>query len=150
MVREGEPNVTLKYISEQPSKLAISNFSDGTSCGFDNIIKGVKLCTIRSSSLLNCCSADISLYIVQVQGTNLRHYHAYILARAKAYRDTRLDWVREGRGRLKRQTVDKGLLRETEAVQSQIQALVKCDVGIVHINTPAKATCVADRCLAPQ
>ena len=50
--------------------------------------------------------------------------------RAKAYRDTRLDWVREGQGRLKRQTVDKGLLRETEAVQSQIQALVKCDVGI--------------------
>ena len=50
--------------------------------------------------------------------------------RAKAYRDTRLDWVREGQGRLKRQTVGKGLLRETEAVQSQIQALVKCDVGI--------------------
>ena len=49
--------------------------------------------------------------------------------RAKAYRDTKLDWVKEGQGRLKRQTVDKGLLRETEAVQSQIQALVKCDVG---------------------
>ena len=52
--------------------------------------------------------------------------------RAKAYRDTRLDWVREGQGRLKRQTVDKGLLRETEAVQSQIQALVKCDVGTTY------------------
>ena len=31
MIREGEPNVTLKFISETPSKLAISNFSDGTS-----------------------------------------------------------------------------------------------------------------------
>ena len=60
---------------------------------------------------------------------NIRHYHTYILTRAKAFRDTKLDWVREGQGRLKRQTVDKGLLRETEAVQSQIQALVKCDVG---------------------
>ena len=93
MIREGEPNVTLKYLSESPSKLAISNFSD-----------------------------------VQVQGTNIRHYHTYLLMRAKAFRDTRLDWVREGQGRLKRQTVDKGLLRETETVQSQIQALLKCDL----------------------
>ena len=31
MIREGEPNVTLKYVADSPSKLAISNFSDGTS-----------------------------------------------------------------------------------------------------------------------
>ncbi len=66
--------------------------------------------------------------IVQVQGRNIRHYYAYILGRAKAYRDTRIDWVREGQGRLKRQTVDKGLLRETETVQNQITTLLKCDV----------------------
>jgi hypothetical protein len=30
---------------------------------------------------------------------------------------------------LKRQTIDKGLLRETETVQSQISALLKCEVG---------------------
>lgn len=30
MIREGEPNVTLKYLAEQPRKLAISNFSEGT------------------------------------------------------------------------------------------------------------------------
>lgn len=29
MVREGEPNVTLKYLAESPSKLAVSNFSEG-------------------------------------------------------------------------------------------------------------------------
>ena len=68
-------------------------------------------------------------WVVQVQGSNIRHYYAYLIGRAKAYRDTRIDWVREGQGRLKRQTVDKGLLRETETVQSQIAALVKCDVG---------------------
>ena len=68
--------------------------------------------------------------LVQVQGTNIRHYYTYMLARAKAYKDTRIDWVREGVGRLKRQTVDKGLLRETEAVQSQISKLLQCDVSI--------------------
>lgn len=93
MIREGEPGVTLKYVADQPSKLAISNFSD-----------------------------------VQVQGRNIRHYHTYLLMRAKSFRDTRLDWVKEGQGRLKRLTVDKGLLRETECVQSQIQALLKCDL----------------------
>lgn len=30
MIREGEPDVTLKFLAEHPSKLAISNFSDGT------------------------------------------------------------------------------------------------------------------------
>lgn len=64
----------------------------------------------------------------QPQGSNIRHYYSYILSRAKAYRDTKLDWVREGQGRLKRQTIDKGLLRETEIAQNQIAALVKCDV----------------------
>ena len=69
--------------------------------------------------------------LVQVQGTNIRHYYTYLLARAKAYKDTRIDWVREGPTRLKRQTVDKGLLRETEAVQSQISKLLQCDVGVI-------------------
>ncbi|KAL8700484.1 MAG: hypothetical protein Q9224_000943 [Gallowayella concinna] len=93
MIREGEPNVTLKFLAESPSKLAISNFSE-----------------------------------VQAQGTNIRHYYSYVLTRAKAFRDTKIDWVREGQGRLKKQTVDKGLLRETEAVQLQINALLKCDL----------------------
>ncbi|KAL8773229.1 MAG: hypothetical protein Q9209_001906 [Squamulea sp. 1 TL-2023] len=93
MIREGEPNVTLKYLADSPTKLAISNFSE-----------------------------------VQAQGTNIRHYYSYVLIRAKAFRDTKIDWVREGQGRLKKQTVDKGLLRETEAVQSQINALLKCDL----------------------
>lgn len=72
------------------------------------------------------------LYSVQVQGTNIRHYYSYILARAKAFRDTKIDWVREGQGRLKKQTVDKGLLRETESIQTQINALLKCDVSTLE------------------
>ncbi|KAL8997649.1 MAG: hypothetical protein Q9169_003129 [Polycauliona sp. 2 TL-2023] len=93
MIREGEPNVTLKYLADSSSKLAISGFSN-----------------------------------VQAQGTNIRHYHTYLTARARAFRETRIDWVREGQGRLKKQTIDKGLLRETEAVQNQINALLKCDL----------------------
>ena len=49
MVREGEPNVTLKYISEQPSKLAISNFSDGMSYQFPKYHKGRSLVWFGSS-----------------------------------------------------------------------------------------------------
>jgi hypothetical protein len=67
--------------------------------------------------------------IVQQQGANIRHYDDYILARARAYRDTKIDWVKQGEGRLKKQTIDKGLLRETESVQRQISALLKCDVS---------------------
>ena len=76
--------------------------------------------------------ADGCERLVQVQGTNIRHYYTYLLARAKAYKDTRIDWVREGPTRLKRQTIDKGLLRETEAVQSQISKLLQCDVGATY------------------
>ncbi|KAI9878011.1 MAG: hypothetical protein M1830_002169 [Pleopsidium flavum] len=93
MIREGEPNVTLKYLAEQPRKLAISNFSD-----------------------------------VQLQGSNIRHYSEYLLERARSYREIKFDFVRGGQGRLKRQSVDKGLLRETESVQTQIDALLKCDL----------------------
>ena len=93
MIKEGLPTVTLRFLAENPSKLAISNFSD-----------------------------------VQIQGANIRHYYNYLLSRAKAYRDTHLDWVREGKGRLKRQSVEKGLLRETESVQRQIATLLKCDL----------------------
>lgn len=74
-------------------------------------------------------SANTCSFSVQVQGTNIRHYYSYVLSRAKAFQDTKIDWVREGQGRLKKLTVDKGLLRETESVQTQINALLKCDVS---------------------
>ncbi|KAM4068053.1 ANTH domain-containing protein [Hirsutella rhossiliensis] len=64
----------------------------------------------------------------QTQGRNIRHYANYLAERARAYRDTRTDWVRAPESRLERLSVDKGLLRETETVQHQISALVKCDV----------------------
>lgn len=64
---------------------------------------------------------------MQTQGHNIRTYTEYIMARAKSFGSTRIDYVRNGEGRLKRLSVDKGLLRETEQVQDQIHALLQCD-----------------------
>ncbi|TWU76257.1 hypothetical protein ED733_005008 [Metarhizium rileyi] len=64
----------------------------------------------------------------QTQGRNIRHYANYLTERARAFRDTKIDWVRNSDSRLEKLDVDKGLLRETEIVQNQLSALVKCDV----------------------
>ena len=67
---------------------------------------------------------------VQTQGRNIRHYTNYLSERARAYRDTKCDFVQDRHeSRLEKMSVDKGLLRETEAVQHQITALLKCDVS---------------------
>lgn len=68
------------------------------------------------------------MIIVQVQGTNIRRYSDYLIQRAESFPSTKTDYVRNGMGRLKRLSVDKGLLRETESVQKQIRALIRCDV----------------------
>ncbi|RAL11330.1 ENTH domain protein [Aspergillus homomorphus CBS 101889] len=65
---------------------------------------------------------------VQSQGHNIRRYSDYLLARAKAFETTKTDYVRSGQGRMRRLTVEKGLLRETEIVQRQIRALLRCDL----------------------
>jgi hypothetical protein len=65
----------------------------------------------------------------QTQGRNIRHYAAYLVERVRAYKDTKVDWVRTKETRLEKLSVDKGLLRETEVVQRQLTALLKCDVG---------------------
>lgn len=70
---------------------------------------------------------------MQTQGTNIRRYSDYLLEKARGYRDTQTDFVKAGSGRLKRLTVDKGLLRETEAVQEQIRTLLRCDVSILMV-----------------
>lgn len=64
----------------------------------------------------------------QTQGRNIRHYSNYLSERARAYRETKIDWVRAKEPRLEKLSVDKGLLRETEVVQHQLNALLKCDV----------------------
>lgn len=65
---------------------------------------------------------------MQTQGHNIRTYSEYLLRRAIEYGATKVDYVRGGEGRLKRLTIDKGLLREAESVQEQIRYLLKCQV----------------------
>ncbi|CAK4031484.1 ENTH domain-containing [Lecanosticta acicola] len=65
---------------------------------------------------------------VQTQGQNIRVYSEYLLARAQAFEMGHCDYVRNGERHMKRLSVDKGLLRETELVQDQIKALVRCDL----------------------
>ncbi|KAL2161416.1 hypothetical protein VTH06DRAFT_7977 [Thermothelomyces fergusii] len=64
----------------------------------------------------------------QTQGRNIRNYANYLSERARSYRETKIDWVRYKEPRLEKLSVEKGLLRETEAVQYQLTALLKCDV----------------------
>ncbi|KAI0390844.1 ANTH-domain-containing protein [Xylariaceae sp. FL0594] len=64
----------------------------------------------------------------QIQGRNIRHYADYLMERVRAYKDTKIDWVRAKETRLESLSVEKGLLRETEVVQRQLIALLKCDV----------------------
>ncbi|KAJ5602006.1 hypothetical protein N7510_011540 [Penicillium lagena] len=93
MIREGAEDAALGYLSENPKKIAPSNFSEA-----------------------------------QAQGHNIRRYGEYLIVRARAFEATKTDHVRSGPGRLKRLSVDKGLLRETEVVQKQIRALLRCDL----------------------
>jgi len=86
----------------------------------------LKVCpeSARSQDLLPV----LTVSSVQTQGRNIRHYSTYLMYRAKSYQKAKTDYVRAGQGRMRKLTVDKGLLRETEAVQEQIAALIKCDV----------------------
>ncbi|KAI0895446.1 ANTH-domain-containing protein [Annulohypoxylon nitens] len=64
----------------------------------------------------------------QIQGRNIRHYAGYLAERVRAFRETGIDWVRGKETRLEKLSVEKGLLRQTEVVQHQLTALLKCDV----------------------
>ena len=73
--------------------------------------------------------AVIDKLAAQIQGRNIRHYAQYLAERARAYEKTKTDWVRASESRLEKLSVEKGLLRETEIVQHQLEALLKCDVS---------------------
>lgn len=107
MIREGDKNVTLDYLSNQasPNILNLNN---------NNIIKNS-----------NSFSSDIKF---------ITRYAKYLHTRVKQFESTGVDYVRDERsnnntnqqgGRLRLLEVDKGLLREVESVQKQIDSLLK-------------------------
>ncbi len=112
MIREGSPDVTLAYLAKHKNILAVSVFSDG-----------------QERTRLNYFYPPLTLHrAAQTQGRNIRHYSNYLTERSRAYRETKVDWVRAKEPRLEKLSVEKGLLRETEVVQHQLTALLKCDV----------------------
>lgn len=111
MIREGQQDAALTFLADNPKKIAPSNFSEGAPRKF-----------------LSDWGNILMVYQAQSQGHNIRRYSEYLIARARAFEATKTDYVRSGLGRLKRLGVEKGLLRETEFVQKQIRALLRCDV----------------------
>src|SRR5436305_3983290 len=70
------------------------------------------------------------LRVVQEQGRNIRAYSQYLAERARSFGDVKIDFVRNGQGHLRRLSVEKGLLREVECVQTQLRALLQCNVSL--------------------
>lgn len=89
--------------------------------------------TLESQALYpNVCIrvAHKTIPLVQTQGRNILTYSKYLLERARVFSQTRVDHVGRGTGRLKQLSIDKGLLMETEGVQREVDAILKCDVSL--------------------
>jgi hypothetical protein len=74
---------------------------------------------------------------VSEQGENIRDYARYLSVRVQSWRELKFDYASQRlagdqQGRLKKLSVEKGLLREVEGVSRLTGALLKCKVCFVH------------------
>ncbi|ODV97273.1 hypothetical protein PACTADRAFT_66205 [Pachysolen tannophilus NRRL Y-2460] len=116
MIREGEGDLTLTYLAKHYKMLE---------------------CTTVSRSAGQGNHGDIR---------TLKTYSKYLITRSKEFATTKIDYVRDERahnaastnpesgGRLRRLTVEKGVLREVESVQRQIDALLRCKYAEAEVN----------------
>ncbi|KAK9365950.1 ANTH domain-containing protein [Lipomyces kononenkoae] len=98
MIREGKKDATLEYLSHHARMLDCSQMSTGAAARYGDII-------VR--------------------------YSKYLQDRVRQFASTKTDYVRHKKdnptqGRLRNLSVEKGLLREVESVQSQIRYLLRC------------------------
>lgn len=104
MIREGSKDVALDYLATNSRILQVRN--DGA--------------------------------LSNPQAIALSRYSRYLYTRAVQFGKTKVDYVRfetkNGGGRLKDLTVEKGLLRECDSVYQQIEALVKCKFHEEDVN----------------
>jgi hypothetical protein len=112
MIREGDPEVTLKFLSNNPKFLDLHH------------IKSLRSPDARS----------------------LLRYAKYLTVRAREYSITKIDFVKDEQkkkenGILRQLSVDKGLLREVESVEKQIEALINCKFTEGDINNDIVLTC---------
>jgi phosphatidylinositol-binding clathrin assembly protein len=75
---------------------------------------------------------------VSEQGENIRDYARYLQVRVQTWRELKFDFASQNPGgdqvgRLKKLSVDKGLLREVEGVSRLVGALLKCKVYLRRI-----------------
>ncbi|CAK7902965.1 clathrin coat assembly protein AP180B [[Candida] anglica] len=104
MIREGDRDVTLNYLSHGNDILNLSSSNISKSSGYNNDVR----------------------FVVK--------YSKYLQTRVAQFHSTGIDYVRDERsnntttqsgGRLRTLTVEKGLLRECSSVQKQIDSLLK-------------------------
>jgi hypothetical protein len=75
----------------------------------------------------------VLIVLVSEQGENIRDYARYLQVRVQTWRELKFDFASQNPGgdqvgRLKKLSVDKGLLREVEGVSRLVGALLKCKV----------------------
>ena len=118
MIREGAKDVTLQHLAMAHRSLAVSHLSGMICiCAISYIYVGL-----------------LTLEIVD-QGHNIHQYGLYLDERVVAFRDLEFDHARytpskESQRRLRSLSIEKGLLREVECVQSEIRMLLKCKVSL--------------------
>ncbi|RSL88605.1 hypothetical protein CEP52_015176 [Fusarium oligoseptatum] len=69
--------------------------------------------------------ATSSFTDAQTQGRNIRHYAYYLAERARAYRDTKTDWVRAPESRLEKLSVEKGSITRDRSGATPARGLVE-------------------------
>src|SRR5206468_1298843 len=79
--------------------------------------------------------------IIQIgaeQYKNIHSYAIYLEEKVAVYRELKVDFTKvanvEGGGRLKKLTVAKGLLREVNTLQRQLETLLNCKVCCLFID----------------
>ncbi|KTW25763.1 hypothetical protein T552_03376 [Pneumocystis carinii B80] len=115
MIRDGSKDITLRYLSNNMRYFSVKElFGDPSFLSYD------------SGGLLFLGELAISQ-----QSKNIQNYGLYLQERIQGFKDVQVDYVyaksnKMVEGRLRRLTVAKGLLREVEIVQRQIDALLCC------------------------
>ncbi|CAG8530063.1 6843_t:CDS:2 [Cetraspora pellucida] len=114
MMRQGSNSRVLNFLAREPTILNVSSFKDKSGT------QGAE------------------------QTKNIHTYAAYIEEKVAVYRDLKIDFVREklenGDSRLRKLSVDKGLLREVEILQRQITALLNCKFFIDEVDNEVTLT----------
>ncbi|CAG8441550.1 13522_t:CDS:2 [Ambispora gerdemannii] len=116
LIRQGAGNKALSYLLSKPTTMNVSKFRDKSG----------------------------SHHVEQTK--NIHAYAAYLEERVAAYRELKLDFLKErsqsgtSGSRLRRLTVAKGLLREVKILQRQLGALLKCKVFLDEVDNEVTLT----------